>query len=85
MPGVAGAARPVTTPWVTYPGEYAAHCQSAGGATWLQVDRVTGSEDGRPLVRDLLGPAWGLHLVDVNLALGNLVRLVRDQASAYRR
>ena len=26
---------------------------------------------------------WGLHLVDANIALGNLVDLVRNQASAY--
>ena len=30
-----------------------------------------------------LGPSWGLHLYDVNLAMGNLVDLVKAQATAY--
>jgi hypothetical protein len=28
---------------------------------------------------------WGLHLVDVNLAIGNLVEVVGQQARAYLR
>ncbi len=28
-------------------------------------------------------PSWGLHLADVNIALGNLVDLVRSQSRAY--
>ena len=27
--------------------------------------------------------AWGLHLTDANIALGNLVTVVRHQISAY--
>ena len=34
---------------------------------------------------DPLGPAWGYHLDDVNLALGNLVVDVAHQEAAYRR
>jgi hypothetical protein len=30
-----------------------------------------------------INPGWGLHLVDVHLAMGNLVDLVRAQAAAY--
>ena len=29
-------------------------------------------------------PQWGLHLVDVNLGMGNLVDVVREQAAAWR-
>jgi hypothetical protein len=32
-----------------------------------------------------IGPDWGLHLYDVNLALGNLVEVARRQAKAYAR
>jgi hypothetical protein len=32
----------------------------------------------------LQDPALGLHVLDVNIALGNLVHLVGDQAFAYR-
>ena len=75
----------VKTPWITFPGEYTARCRSAGGATWLQVDRVARPGDDRPAVHESLGPAWGLHEVDVNIALGNLVALVRAEAAAHRR
>ena len=27
---------------------------------------------------------WGLHLIDVNLAMGNLVDIVRNQSRAWR-
>jgi pimeloyl-ACP methyl ester carboxylesterase len=71
------------TPWVSFPNLYTARCERAEGAHWLQIDAVGGVDDERPRVQQTLGPRWGLHLVDVNLALGNLVALVRDQAKAY--
>jgi hypothetical protein len=61
------------TPWVEYPGLYRAQCEHADGATWLQVTKATGSSDRRPVVTEQLGPNWGYHVDDVNLALGNLV------------
>jgi Protein of unknown function (DUF3089) len=70
--------------WVTYPDRYTATCMSSGGATWLQVDATTTPGDTRPVVTQSLGPRWGLHLVDVNIALGNLVSVVGDQSAAYR-
>lgn len=73
---------PVTTPWVTYPDLYAATCKSAGGATWLQVDTITTA--GRPVVTEALGPAWGYHLDDINLALGNLVSDVAAAEATYQ-
>jgi hypothetical protein len=68
-------------PWVTYPGLYTGACESAGGATWLQITARAG--DSRPVVTPTLGPTWGLHLDDVNLALGNLVNDVTAEESAY--
>jgi hypothetical protein len=73
------------TPWVTFPALYTARCEQQNGATWLQVDDVGGPNDHRTRVSDALGPTWGLHLVDVNVALGNLVDVVRHEAAAYRR
>jgi hypothetical protein len=75
---------PLTTPWVSYPGLYTASCESAGGATWLQVSTVSSAGDTRPTVTEPLGPTWGYHLDDVSLALGNLVQDVRAQEAAYR-
>jgi hypothetical protein len=74
----------VTTPWVSFPGLYTAQCTSATGATWLQVTATPASGDPRPTVTDSLGPLWGYHLDDVNIALGNLVRDVAVEESAYR-
>jgi hypothetical protein len=74
----------VTTPWVSYPGLYTAQCQSVGGATSLQVIPTGIAGDPRPRVTASLGPVWGYHLADVNLALGNLVRDVGREEAAYR-
>jgi hypothetical protein len=73
----------VRTPWVSYPNLYRAQCKSAGGATWLQVTDIAGPKDTRPVVEQTDGPRWGLHPEDVNLALGNLVQIVRDESVAY--
>jgi hypothetical protein len=35
------------------------------------------------VVTPTLGPTWGLHLNDVNLALGNLVQDVAAQEATY--
>jgi hypothetical protein len=82
--GATGAATAVTTAWVEYPDLYTAQCESAGGATWLQVDDIGSPSDHRPRVTEVLGPTWGFHLDDVNLALGNLVAIVSQQEAAFR-
>ena len=70
-----------STPWVAYPGLYTAQCESAGGATWLQV---TAEADGRPVVNESeLGPAWGYHLDEFGLTLGDLVHDVTGQEAAW--
>ena len=67
--------------WVTYPGLYTARCVSAGGATWLQVDVAPG--DPRPRLPTTLGPAWGLHVNELNLTAGNLVADIATEESAF--
>jgi Protein of unknown function (DUF3089) len=76
---------PVQTPWVTYPGLYTGQCQTADGATSLQVIPTGVTGDPRPLVLASLGPNWGYHINDVNLTLGNLVSDVAAEEGAYRR
>ncbi|MGB8649338.1 MAG: DUF3089 domain-containing protein [Mycobacteriales bacterium] len=68
------------TGFVSYPGYVSAACHERGGAAWLQVTLLHHTEDPRPQLPERLGPAWGLHLVDVNIALGDLVSLVRSQS-----
>lgn len=81
---VGGPVPTAPTPWIAFPDRYTAECKTEGGATWLQVTPTQNAGDTRPLVTQTLGPGWGLHLVDVNIAYGNLVRLVADEARAYK-
>jgi hypothetical protein len=74
----------VLTPWVTFPGLYTAQCQQSGGASWLQVTAASAPGDPRPTVSATLGPTWGYHLNDVNLALGDLVTDVGHEEASYR-
>lgn len=84
------ADKTVDTPFVTVPGLLVAECKTNEFATYLEitvkgdpadprVDDITGDLGGaKPLAN------WGLHLVDVNLAMGNLLDLVEAQSKAYR-
>ena len=41
-----------------------------------------------PRIDDIGGdltPEWGMHLIDVNVAMGDLVSLARSQGKAFRR
>jgi hypothetical protein len=71
------------TPWVFVPNLYTATCMNQGGASWLEATHAAG--DPRPAVPTTLGPAWGLHLADMQLAMGNLVKLVKLEEKAYVR
>jgi hypothetical protein len=79
--GSGGGSSKSPEPWVQYPGLYSARCESSGGATWLQVN--TDFVGHRPVVTQVLGPTWGLHLVDVNLAIGNFLNIVRTEETHY--
>jgi hypothetical protein len=70
----------VSTPWLVPAGRYAARCSTAGGASFLRVTALDGAREPTPTP----DAGWGLHLGDVNLALGNLTALVRTQSAAYR-
>ena len=78
-----GLSPALDTPWVAYPDRYSATCETKGGATWLQVTATARPGDVRPVVRETLGPDWGYHLDDVNIALGNLVSDVAGQENAW--
>ncbi len=79
--GEVGPEPSATTAWVSFPGRYRARCQSENGASWLEV--VPRPDDPRPVLTQVLGPRWGLHLADVNVALGNLVAAVGTEARAW--
>lgn len=74
----------VDTPWVGYPGLFSGECKSNATHSWLQITtHRTGPDDQRPELAEPLGPTWGLHLVDVNIAMDDLVTLAGEQADAY--
>ena len=79
----AGSLASVPTPWATFPGRYRAECKNENGASWLQVDEQIAPGDTRPKLVNSLGPTWGLHLVDANIAVGDQVGLVASQAKAW--
>jgi hypothetical protein len=72
-----------STPWVSAPGEYTAQCHAEHGASWLQINPVGPAIDPPEYVKEGLGPEWGLHVYDINLALGNLVHTTAIQSAAY--
>jgi DUF3089 family protein len=80
----------VDTPWVSVPGLLTAQCVNNEHGSYLEVTVHGNPSDPRAddIVGDLLAnnqpnAAWGLHLLDVNLTLGNLVDIVGQQAKAY--
>jgi Protein of unknown function (DUF3089) len=72
-----------TTPWVADPGQYSGQCDRAGGATWLQLTPTSSTDTREPII-EALGPLWGTHLEDVDVALGNLVANSGLQALNYQ-
>jgi hypothetical protein len=95
FPGVIGPGVPTptaSTPWVLTEGIYQARCKHENGATWLQAEfspsvTTAAREDLKAHneePEELIGAQWGLHLYDVDIALGNLVNTVSSQIEAYR-
>ena len=77
-----GAPTPdVNTPWYELKGGYRGACSAAGGAHVLQITALGGA----PTLTPVPDPTWGLHLVDANIALGNLVQVVGKEEGAYLR
>ena len=80
----------IDTPWVSVPGLLSAQCVANEKGSYLEVTVHGNPAD--PRVDDIVGDvmangqvnaSWGLHLVDVNLAMGNLVDIVGAQAKAF--
>ena len=74
-----GPAPTADTPWITPQDHYTAKCKYADGASSLQISPIDGAKTLTPSPT----PAWGLHLLDANVALGNLVDIVGKQGKKY--
>jgi hypothetical protein len=82
--------QPIDTPWVSVPGLLTAQCTSNDNGTYLEVTvhadpagRRTDDIIGDLAVNGQVLPEWGLHLVDVHLAMGNLIDIVGQQTKAW--
>ncbi|MFY9570707.1 MAG: DUF3089 domain-containing protein [Blastocatellia bacterium] len=80
----------INTPFVSVPGLLTAECVSNENGSYLAVtvhgnpaDPRTDDIVGDVVVNGQVQADWGLHLIDVNLAMGNLVDIVRQQSKAY--
>jgi hypothetical protein len=73
---------PPTTGFTAYPDAVTAGCRTTPTFGWLDVAIASASPGAPPPIPSELGPTWGLHRVDITLALGDLVALVAAQASA---
>jgi hypothetical protein len=74
----------ITTPFVSFPGLTTGECVDEGDFSYLRVTVRADAAD--PRVDDIPGdltPEWGLHLVDVNLAMGDIVAMVERQSRTY--
>jgi len=80
----------VSTPYVELPGLVSAQCVRSGEFDYLTVtvhpDKADPRADTIPGDLLVMGQPlkdWGLHLVDVNLTIGDLVSVVGAQSKAY--
>lgn len=82
--------KPISTPFVSVPGLLTAECVSNEKGSYLAV--TVNGDPADPRTDDIVGDVmtggevqadWGLHLIDVNLAMGNLIDIVRQQSRAY--
>lgn len=82
--------QPIKTTFVSVPGLLTAECVSNEKGSYLAV--TVHGDPADPRTDDIVGDVvtngqvqadWGLHLIDANLAMGNLVDIVRHQAKAY--
>ncbi len=69
------------TPWAAFPSAVHRPLLARRRRDVLRVTPVANAFDLTPLP----DATWGLHLVDANIALGNLADLVRHQISLYER
>ncbi len=86
------SAGPPPAPFLRTSGLAAGACVNQGSLGYLAVtvnadpaDARTDRIPGDVSIGGVPQPGWGLHLVDTNLAMGDLLRAVQAQASQFRR
>jgi hypothetical protein len=77
--------RAITISFVTLPRFVEAECAETNDFVYLAL-RPQGNPDD-PRIDDIGGdltPEWGLHLVDANIAMGDLLAIAQSQGHAWR-
>ena len=77
--GTPEPSEPVDTAFIEVEDAYSGECQSADDADVLQISPLGGA----PVLNAIPDATWGLHLVDANIALGNLIDVTKRQIAAY--
>ena len=67
------------TPWLTPQDHYRGRCVYANDANTLKISPL----DGAKVLNPSPAATWGLHLLDANVGLGNLIDIVRSQGKHY--
>ena len=88
LPTRGEVAKLLGTPFVENPGLVSGSCQAANDHVYLAIavkpEGVGAATLGRALNDlDARAPGWGLHALDLNLALGDLVEIVGRQGAAW--
>jgi len=81
----------IETPFISVPGLLSGHCVHRDGFHYLEVTVNADPNDRRSnsITGDVRNPdgsinaAWGLHLIDMNLVMGDLVALIERQGQHY--
>jgi hypothetical protein len=83
-------AKPIDTAFVKVPGLLSAECVANEHGSYLAVTvhptpgaARTNDISGDVVVNGQVLQDWGLHLIDANLTMGNLVAIVGDETKAY--
>lgn len=90
QPDWAKPAPTITTPFVKTPGLVSTQCVTKGEFTYLEMHVNADPADARTdeLAGEIARPTgpdlnWGLHLVDVDHSMGDLLRIAGKQSGAY--
>ena len=88
LPTIGDVATRLGTTFVENPGLISAACTSVGDRTFLAISIKPEGVGAATLTRVLTAmasraPGWGLHALDINLALGDLVEIVGRQGKAW--
>ena len=80
----------IATPFVSVPGLLSAACVANENGSYLEI--TVNGDPADPRVDDITGDVvtggavqagWGLHLIDMNLTMGNLIDQLKAKSAAF--